>query len=523
MDLDELRSTHEYYDIFLEEWNFTQAAYDGTRALIRINAIQRHERESWKNYQKRIAQAFGFAYSKSIVDILNHHLFRKLPKITLPDSLTNNKQWQAFIKDCNLMEDNLNDFMLEQSRFSSIQGHVGLLIDKASSQVQTVADELKAGIYPYLSAYRPTAILDWEFERDEANRPFLSYLKLKDDDGQYRIWTPEKWEIWKEPDQSISLTKVSTNSAGQTTQSKKMIAAPGTTVELVAEGDNRLGEIPFVWLFNMKGSYRAIGVSDIADIAYIDVSIIRNLSQGEEVVDYAAFPMMRKPMQEAGSGEAQDDDTGPAVVLEFDPEHPESKPDWLESAVAEPVGAIIEWIAQKIREIYRAANIGGLQATETSAEAKSGVALRTEFQMLNARLSAKARNLQKAHRRILYYWMKWQGLDALYEQIELEYPTSFDVENLAEDLANILTAKSIVVSELFRRYLEKLVARRMLPALSEKEMMKIDEDIDAAPSEKELLQAEMEASKDRFDSGGEEDEDEEKEKPPTQLKKRAGA
>ena len=123
MDLKELQSTHEYYDVFLEEWTFTQAAYDGTRALIRINAIKRHERESYKNYQKRLEQAFGFAYSKSIVDLLNHYLFRKAPKITMPEVLTKNKQWQEFVKDCNLMEDNLNDFMLEQSRFASIQGH----------------------------------------------------------------------------------------------------------------------------------------------------------------------------------------------------------------------------------------------------------------------------------------------------------------------------------------------------------------------------------------------------------------
>jgi len=531
MDLKELQSTHEYYDVFLEEWTFTQAAYDGTRALIRINAIKRHERESYNNYQKRLEQAFGFAYSKSIVDLLNHYLFRKAPKITMPEVLTKNKQWQEFVKDCNLMEDNLNDFMLEQSRFASIQGHVGILIDKASTKTQTVADELKAGIYPYLSAYRPTSILDWEMERDESNRPYLSYLKLKDDDGQYRIWTREAWEIWREPEKTMTVGTVSKTASGGTAIGTRSIAMSGEEIELVAQGDNRLGEIPFVWLFNMKGSYQGIGVSDIGDIAYIDVSIIRNLSQGEEVVDYAAFPMMRKPMQEAGSGVEPQDDTGPAVILEFDPEHPESKPDWLDSAVQEPITAIVTWIAQKISEIYRSANIGGLQATETSAEAKSGIALRTEFQMLNARLAAKARNLQKAHRRILYYWLRWQSLDSVYSDIELEYPQDFDIENLAEDLANILTSKSIVVSELFRRYLQKMVARRMLPTLSEKEMAEIDKDIDSAPSEEELYRQELELAAAQLNDPAVEgdpsqdlnpDEPDE-EVPPNKLKQRAGA
>ena len=251
MEIDELRKTHEYYALFLEEWNFTQAAYDGTRALIRVNAIKRHERESWKNYEKRIAQLYGFCYSKSIVDLLNHYLFRKPAKVVLPETLTDNKQWMEFVKDCNLMEDGLNDFFLEQSRYASIQGHVGLLIDKASSNVKTVAEELSAGIYPYISAYRPTAILDWEYKRDASNRPFLSYLKIKDDDDFYRIWTPEKWEIWKEVGGVVSIPV-----AGQGAIATKQVSVAGGSAELVDEGENTLGEIPFVWLFNIPGSYR---------------------------------------------------------------------------------------------------------------------------------------------------------------------------------------------------------------------------------------------------------------------------
>lgn len=475
MTVETLKATHEYYDMFVEEWNTLQAAYDGVKALIRLGIIERHERESYKNYLRRIENAYGFAYSKSIVDLLNFHLFKKPSQSILPESLTKNKQWEQFIRDCNLMEDPFEDFLLEQSRYAGIQGHVGILIDKTSATYQTVADEMRAGAYPYLSAYKPPAILDWAFERDEANRPYLSYLKLLDEDGRYRIWTQEEWQIWEiVAETTIELPTVTSGGEKGVTRTVSM----GEAIKLVASGANRLKEIPFVWLYNLKSPYRGVGVGDINDIAYIDISIIRNLSQGEEVIDYAAFPMMRKPMQEEGAGADTDDDTGPAVVLEFNPEHPDSKPDWLPAEVSEPISAIISWIGQKIGEIYRSANIGGMAATEVQTEAKSGIALRTEFQMLNSRLAAKARELQKAERRIIYYWLKWQNLDSIYEDVQIDRPKNFDIENLAEDLANILTAKSIVFSNLFKQYLGKMVARRMLPQLSEKEMAEIDEDID---------------------------------------------
>lgn len=483
MTADTLKAVHENYSTFVDEWNTLQAAYDGVKALIRMGIISRHERESYKNYLRRIEQAYGFGYSKSIVDLLNFYLFKKPSESIYPEALTKNPQWEQFTKDCNLMEDPFEDFLLEQSRYAGIQGHVGILVDKPSVDYKTVGEELKAGVYPYVAAFKPPAILDWEFTRDEANRPHLSYLKLLDEDGRYRIWTPEEWQVWEiTTESSVKLSTVDASGNKGAARTVNM----GEGIKLVAKGENRLKEIPFVWLYNLKGSYQGVGVGDINDVAYIDISIVRNLSQGEEVIDYAAFPMMRKPMQEAGAGNDTDDDTGPAVVLEFDPEHPESKPDWLPAEVSAPIDAILSWIGNKVSEIYRSANIGGMAATEIQTEAKSGVALRTEFQMLNSRLASKSRELQKAERRIIYYWLKWQGLESMYEEVQVSRPKNFDVENLAEDLANILTSKTIVTSNLFQQYLSKMVARRMLPQLSEKEMNEIDKDIEQGLPEEDL-------------------------------------
>ncbi len=217
-----------------------------------------------------------------------------------------------------------------------------------------------------------------------------------------------------------------------------------------------------------------IGTSDIAGIARIDASIIRNLSQGEEVIKYSAFPMMRKPMRRAGEGI---DAAGPTAILEFDPQFPNAKPDWLEAKCAEPVEAIMEWIDKKVGEIYRSVNAGGIQATETSTQAKSGVALQYEFQQLNSKLATKASNLDEAELSIIRLWMKWQNMTG-FDEITVRRPRKFSVEDLSTDLNNALVAKTVVTSTAFGKAISRRIARQCLPGAKPETMEEIDKDID---------------------------------------------
>jgi hypothetical protein len=447
------------------------ASYEGARELVRQGYLKRNERESQANYTRRLQEAYGFSYSKSVIDLFNFYLFKKPVKRNM-GPLTEDELWNMFVKDCNLYGDNFDDFMTEQGRYASIYGHIGILVDKANKAFETRAQQLEAGVYPYLAPYFPPAILDWSYDRDENNRPFLSYLKLLDDldgeDFQYRVWYPDHFEVWEVPDVDESSGKSTDDSAEG---------------KLIMEGENPLGEIPFVWLYNLRGKVRPIGVSDIHDVARIDVSILRNLSHGEEVISYAAFPMMRKPMREArpdGAKADQADEAGVTAVLEFDPDHPESKPDWLEARVQEPIAAILDWIGRKVAEIYRAVNAGGMASMEVSTAPKSGAALKAEFQLLNSNLVRKATNLEQAEKKIVEYWARWEGIEGI-EDITIERSRTYDVENLAADLENVLTAKTIVMSKKFKAILQKNVVRAMLPAAEDAQLIEIDEEIDAAP------------------------------------------
>ena len=82
------------------------------------------------------------------------------------------------------------------------------------------------------------------------------------------------------------------------------------------------------------------------------------------------------------------------------------------------------------------ANTGAVRATEVST--LSGVAMQTEFQLLNARLSEKADNLELAEEQI------WR-LFALYQDKAfdgtIEYPGSFNITDTQNEFAQLVSAK----------------------------------------------------------------------------------
>jgi hypothetical protein len=380
--------------------------------------------------------------------------------------------------DCDMYGTDFEDFFLEQSKNASTLGHVGILIDMPSNRKETKQEEIDDLVYPYFAVYKPMNILDWEWNRDDYGRPYLAYLKLLDDDGYYRIWTMERWEVW-EIIEGDGATEI--DSTTEVYRSEDKVKKMGRGAVKVRDGANPLGEIPFAFLFNQRSSIDPeVGVSDIVDTSRIDASIIRNLSQIEEIINYAAFPMMRKPMKEAGAGADVKDETGVTSILEFNPENPESKPDWLNSVVGEPVNATLEVIKQKISEIYRSANVGGMNAMEIANQAKSGVALKAEFQMLNSKIVKKSKALAQVKKQCVDFWYKWQGVyDQFAPETVFDYVKTYEIEDLATDLENLLTAGAIVTgSTIFSAEQQKLTVRLVLASAEDEVINAIDEEIE---------------------------------------------
>jgi hypothetical protein len=468
----DLLATHELYDMNVKEWKLLLSVYQGIRQIIANGYVERHEREPKEAYERRIKELFGLGYTRSIIEIFHFYLFKK-PVMRKTGGLGKDELWKMFQDDADLFGNGVENVLMDIALYAAIQGHMGILVDKSSNVFPNRAEQIDQKVYPYIAKYHPSAVLDWEYERDYNNRPYLSMVKLLDDDEQYRIWRSDYWEVWELP-------KDKNGEPDDSNQEADAVFIKG--------GPNPLDQIPFLWHYNHKSKDIGIGVSDIHEVARIDLSIIRNLSQIEQIINFAAFPIMRKPMRDARPTDMnipqQEDEVSVEAVLEFDPENPESKPDWLPSSAAEPIKATIELIEKKVQEIYRSSNAGGMAATEIQTQARSGVALKTEFQLLNAKLVSKAINLENTENKINELWLKWEKLlDKHEDEVESTRNRTYDVENLASDLENALTAKSVVISQTFDQLIQKNTARQMLPGATEEEIDKIDKEIEANTKE----------------------------------------
>jgi hypothetical protein len=470
----DLKKVHERYSANVKEWRFTMALYEGIRAVIRAGLVKQHEREPDLTYERRIKELYGFGYTKSVVEIFQHHLFKKSPQGRKLDTLQDDEVWKMYVKDADLYGNDYESTMMELALYAGVEGHMGVLIDKASiEEGASRQQQIEKRVHPYIAKFYPPAILDWVFSRDEYNRPYLSFLKLLDDsqtNNQYIFWSPESWEVWELPKDD---------------DGKDDDSNVEQDAVFIKANVNPIGEIPFVWHYNFKTRHVGIGSGDVHEVARIDLSIIRNLSQIEQIINFAAFPMMRKPMRDASpteiSAPQQDDEVGSEVILEFDPEHPESKPDWLEAKVKEPVEATWQVIIGKVAELYRAANIGGMASTEPTKAPQSGVAKRVDFQLLASKLVSKAINLENTENKMLEFWLKWEQMwDKYKDKVKMSRSKDFDIEDLATDLDNALTAQTVVMSKKFKELVQKQTARAALPSATEKELQQIDEEIEKA-------------------------------------------
>lgn len=521
--VDELRAVNPKYEEHVASWRLFLSVYKGIQTIVKRGYIPKHEREPQTAYDRRVKELYSFGYSKSVVKILTFHLFNKPPSGRQLKALENNELWELFFNDSNLQGDTYDIMIRNVSLYASIFGHMGILVDRAEGKFLNKKEQKDAGVYPYVATYQPNAILDWKWGKDENKRPVLQMVKLLDNDGTYRIWTREEWAVYKIVENGQTNTDsgqvgVPIISVDGYIKGRTSVGVGDEKVEKIGEGRNPLEEVPFFWFYNLKTDEVSIGESDIEDISRIDISIIKNCSQIEEIINFAAFPMMRKPRMPADPSKTQqsmqDDEVSVQIVQEFDPEFPESKPEWMKPEVESAIASVLDTITKKVTEIYRAANIGGITTTETSTQAKSGVALKTEFQMLNSSLVFKSTNLEKAENKILELFLKWENeWEKMKNEVHFGRAKSFNVEDVALDLANALTANTIVMSTTFNSLLQKQSARQVLPSMSEDEQNIIDEEIDANVAlldtdPTNTIEDEDEETQEIIDQENEEEEDE---------------
>jgi hypothetical protein len=234
---------------------------------------------------------------------------------------------------------------------------------------------------------------------------------------------------------------------------------------LLEEVPNPIGKIPAVNVYNLRGAKRPIGISDLADVAYLQQSIYNDYSEKEQLIRLANHPsLVKTPNVEASAGAG--------AIIEI----PEDLEATLKPYIIQPSGqnldGIMKCIQNKVDAIDRITHMGSVRATGN--QIASGIALQTEFQLLNARLSEKADYLENAEEQIWSLFAMWQ--DKQFDG-SINYPDTFDIRDWANDLQYLQMAKaSGIKSETFNKELDKQIAQAVI---DDSEMIKsINEEID---------------------------------------------
>ena len=286
-----------------------------------------------------------------------------------------------------------------------------------------------------MSIYTPENVVNWNYRRASSGRFYLDYLVIVEDINQ---------------DRAIIKVFTEENIATYEIQDYEKEYAEGEAI-LIEDIPNPIGKIPAVNVYNLRGAKRPIGISDLADVAYLQQSIYNDYSEKEQLIRLANHPsLVKTPNVEASAG------AGSIIEIPEDME-PNLKP-YIIQPSGQNLDGIMKCIQNKVDAIDRITHMGSVRATGT--QIASGIALQTEFQLLNARLSEKADYLENAEDQIWGVWAKWQDKDW---DGSVDYPDTFDIRDWANDLQFLQMAKSSgIKSETFNKELDKQIAEAVI-------------------------------------------------------------
>jgi hypothetical protein len=225
----------------------------------------------------------------------------------------------------------------------------------------------------------------------------------------------------------------------------------GDRETMMEEKENPLGVIPAVFLPTNRSNTRAVGISDLSDISYMQQAIYQELSEIEQLIRISNHPSLVKTFDTDASA-------GAGAVINVPDDSAEAMKPFLLQPSGNNIKEIRESIKDKVEAINRMAHMGAVRGTE--AITQSGVAMQTEFQMLNAKLSEKADLLELAEEQMWRFVCRW--LDVTPD-VEVFYPDSFDVRDYEKELLFLQQMKaSGVRSSTLQQEVDKQIADLVL-------------------------------------------------------------
>ena len=397
---------HPEYRNHINRWIFLIRSYLGGANFRMGQYLTRYVLESDKEYISRVLQTPYDNHVKSICHIYNSFLYRTEPDREF-GNLEGTPELEAFLKDADFEGRSWNSFMRDVNLMSTIYGHSCVVVDRPAVAVGTRAEELEQGIRPFVSLFTPENILDWEFTRMPGGKYELTFLKLLEEQS-VSYGQPSKFFIRTYTKDTITLHQYR--------------ALEKEKLELLEEMPNPLGIVPATFIYAQRSPIRGIGVSDIQDVADFCLTIGNSLSEIEQLIRLSNHPTLAKTSEtdaQAGAG---------AIITMPNELDPGLKPYLLQPS-GQSLESILSTIENNVRAIDRMSHMGAIRSIETRQ--MSGVAMQSEFVLLDSKLNEKAKNLELAEEQIWRYFAEWQGM--VFDG-EIEYPKAFHFRDKSLDI-----------------------------------------------------------------------------------------
>tara|TARA_A100001201_G_scaffold138749_1_gene129997 strand:- start:114 stop:1520 length:1407 start_codon:yes stop_codon:yes gene_type:complete len=454
---DQVLDTHKDYKENISNWEYYIRSYNGGYDYMIGQYLNRYNLELDNEFNQRLANTPLDNHCRNIVQIYSSFLFRVKPNRDF-GSMAEEPSLQAFLKDADLEGNTFNAVIKQAQNYASIYGHCFLVLDKPAVQTRTKADELNQDIRPYISIVTPENVLDWNFKREVNGKYYLDFLKVREEvdkeGGTYmRMWYPDRIDtLYQKDEQEPSI---------------------------IDTAENQIGKIPAVILYNSKSHKRGLGMSDLTDISDLQKSIYNDYSEIEQLIRLSNHPsLVKTPSVNASAGAG-------AII-----EMPEEIDSNLKPYLLQPSGAnlqsIMDSIKHKVEAINRIAHTGAVRTTKQ--QVSSGIALQTEFELLNARLSEKADNLEIAEEQLFRCYAMFQN--TVFDG-EINYPDSFNLKDYAYDLQFYSMAKAMnLQSPTFNKEVDKEIVRSVID--NDEKLTQAFEEIDSQAEAGQFTQDEVE-------------------------------
>ena len=453
---DQVLDTHKDYKENISNWEYYIRSYNGGYDYMIGQYLNRYNLELDNEFNQRLANTPLDNHCRNIVQIYSSFLFRVKPTRDF-GSMAEEPSLESFLKDADLEGNSFNTVIKQAQNYASIYGHCFLVLDKPAVQTRTKADELNQDIRPYVSIVTPENVLDWNFKREVNGKYYLDFLKVREevdkDGGTYmRMWYPDRIDtLYQKDEQEPSI---------------------------IDTAENQIGKIPAVILYNSKSHKRGLGMSDLTDISDLQKSIYNDYSEIEQLIRLSNHPsLVKTPSVNASAGAG-------AII-----EMPEEIDSNLKPYLLQPSGAnlqsIMDSIKHKVEAINRIAHTGAVRTTKQ--QVSSGIALQTEFELLNARLSEKADNLEIAEEQLFRCYGMFQN--TVFDG-EINYPDSFNLKDYAYDLQFYSMAKAMnLQSPTFNKEVDKEIVRSVID--NDEKLTQAFEEIDTQAEAGQFTQDEV--------------------------------